>query len=217
MSDIFSWFNVAAIIAAYLFGSIPSAVWVGKWFFGTDVREHGSKNAGATNTFRVLGKKAGIPVLFFDIFKGWAAVKGLSLLSSYDPFTAQFVNFQLAVGMAAVFGHIFPVYVRFKGGKGVATLLGIIIAIHYKAALLCFGIFAVTFLSTHYVSLAAIASAVSFPFLITVVFRAQTPSLIYFSIVIAVLVLFTHIKNIERLLKREENKMRIKLKFRNKN
>ncbi len=213
MEGTFSAYNIVAILIAYLLGSIPSAVWIGKWFFGVDVREHGSKNAGATNTFRVLGKKAGIPVLIFDVLKGWFAVTLLSHFSMFEHYSNQYVNLQLAVGMAAVLGHIFPVYANFKGGKGIATLLGIIIAIHFKAAMFSMGIFVVTFMITRYVSLGSMTAAMCFPFLIIVVFKAQSPSLIYFSIVMAIAVLFTHQKNIERLLKKEENKMRISLKF----
>lgn len=213
MEEIFSYNNVLAILLAYLVGSVPSAIWVSKWFFGVDVRDHGSKNAGATNTFRVIGKRAGFPVLFFDILKGWAAVKGFSyLFSTYDLGTNQYVNLQLAIGMAAVFGHVFPIYARFKGGKGVATLLGIILAINLQAATASFGIFLVTYLLSQYVSLGAIMAAFFFPFLTIFVFKAQTPSLIYFSIVISIMVILTHKKNIERLLKREENKMPFKLK-----
>ena len=115
MEEIISYNNVLAIVLAYLIGSVPSAVWVSKWFFGVDVRDHGSKNAGATNTFRVIGKRAGFPVLFFDILKGWGAVKGFSyLFTIYELGSNQFVNLQLAIGMASVFGHVFPIYARFK-------------------------------------------------------------------------------------------------------
>lgn len=218
MEEILNINNIVAIVIAYLIGSIPSAVWVGKWFFGVDVREHGSKNAGATNTFRVLGKKAGFPVLFMDVFKGWGSVKLLTLLfCAFESGTNQYVNFQLAVGMAAVFGHIYPVYVGFKGGKGVATLLGIILAIHLPAAALAFLVFLVTFLISKYVSLGAIIAAIVFPFIVTFIFKAQeTPSLIYFATVMSILVIYTHRQNIDRLLRKEENKMQVSLKFKRK-
>ncbi len=218
MEDILNIYNLIALLAAYLLGSIPSAVWVGKLFFGVDVRDHGSKNAGATNTFRVLGKKAGFPVLFMDIFKGWGAVTLLSSFCAYDAGTNQFVNFQLAVGMSAVFGHIYPIYARFKGGKGVATLLGIIVAIHAEAAGIAFGVFLITFLISKYVSLGAIMAALAFPFIVIFIFKSQdTPSLIYFSIVMSLLVLYTHRANIDRLLKKEENKMNVSFSFRRNN
>ena len=122
----------------------------------------------------------------------------------------QFVNLQLAIGMAAVFGHVFPIYARFKGGKGVATLLGIVLAINFPAAAVSFIIFLFTYLISQYVSLGAIMAAFFFPFITIFIFKAQTPSLIYFSIIISIMVILTHRKNIERLLKREENKMPIK-------
>src|SRR4051794_33523292 len=118
-----SFTTIACLIIAYLLGSVPSAVWVGQAFWGVDVREYGSGNAGATNTFRVLGPKAGIPVLFMDIGKGWLAVQIATFIGSYLPGTQQFVNLKLALGVAALIGHIFPIYVGFRGGKGVATLL----------------------------------------------------------------------------------------------
>jgi len=217
MKEIFEFNTIIAIVIAYLIGSVPSAIWVSKWFFGIDVRDYGSKNAGATNTFRVIGKKAGFPVLFFDILKGWGSVKGLSLLfSSYDMGSDQFVNLQLAIGIVAVIGHVFPIYERFKGGKGVATLLGVVIAVSLPAALICSVVFIGIFLTTQYVSLGAISSAFVYPFLTIYVFKAETTSLIYFSIVISCLVILTHKKNIERLLKNEEGKMPLNLKFKNK-
>ncbi|MBT5403057.1 MAG: glycerol-3-phosphate 1-O-acyltransferase PlsY [Crocinitomicaceae bacterium] len=211
-------YNLIALVLAYLVGSIPSALWVGRLFFGVDVREHGSKNAGATNTFRVLGKRAGFPVLFMDIFKGWAAVTLLTVFCEFGHGSNQLVNFQLAVGMAAVFGHIYPIYAKFRGGKGVATLLGIIFAIHPEAAGIAFGIFLITFLISKYVSLGAIVAAVIFPFIVIFIFKSQdTPTLIYFSIVMSLLVIYTHRANIDRLLKKEENKMKVSINFRRNN
>jgi glycerol-3-phosphate acyltransferase PlsY len=218
MEDILNIYNLIALVLAYLVGSIPSALWVGRLFFGVDVREHGSKNAGATNTFRVLGKRAGFPVLFMDIFKGWAAVTLLTVFCEFGHGSNQLVNFQLAVGMAAVFGHIYPIYAKFRGGKGVATLLGIIFAIHPEAAGIAFGIFLITFLISKYVSLGAIVAAVIFPFIVIFIFKSQdTPTLIYFSIVMSLLVIYTHRTNIDRLLKKEENKMKVSINFRRNN
>src|SRR3954471_9295792 len=115
-----SIYSISAVILAYLFGSIPTAVWLGQAFYGIDVREYGSGNAGATNTFRVLGKKAGIPVLIIDILKGFAAVS-IAGYSAYTPHTASYVNYQLVLGVAALIGHIFPIFAAFRGGKGIAT------------------------------------------------------------------------------------------------
>jgi glycerol-3-phosphate acyltransferase PlsY len=107
--------NILIVIAAYLLGSIPSAVWIGKATKGIDVREHGSKNAGATNTMRVLGVKTGIPVLLIDVFKGFATVKLALLSPTFETGTNAFVNFQLVLGAAAVIGHVFPVFAGFRG------------------------------------------------------------------------------------------------------
>ncbi|HCA83416.1 MAG TPA: acyl-phosphate glycerol 3-phosphate acyltransferase [Flavobacteriales bacterium] len=212
MDVIFTPFNIIAAVVAYLMGSIPSAVWIGKIFYGTDIREHGSGNAGATNTFRVLGKTAGLIVLSMDVSKGLIAITLLAWLNPYEAETLAQVNFKLAIGVIAVLGHIFPIFAGFKGGKGVATLLGVVIALHWQAALMCIGIFLIIFLLTRYVSLGSMVTAISFPFLFFLVFRPVPLSLIYFAMVIAVLVLITHQKNIERLMRREENRMNIRLR-----
>lgn len=196
------------LVLAYLLGAIPSAVWIGQYFYGIDVREYGSGNAGATNTFRVLGKKAGIPVLLIDVFKGWIAVN-LAYISNYEVSSVQFVNLQLVLGVAALLGHIFPVYVGFRGGKGIATLLGIILAVNLYPALIAAGIFLAVLFIFNYVSLGSIISALSFPVIVIIVFKTRVPSLVIFSIAIAILVLITHQKNIERLLRREESKVKL--------
>jgi len=206
-----SLINIVALIIAYLLGSVASAVWIGQIFYKTDVREYGSGNAGATNTFRVLGKKAGIGVLLIDSSKGWLSVNiatamHLSGLSHLIPGTAPFIDLQLALGIAALLGHIFPVYVGFRGGKGIATLLGILLAIHTGAALISMGVFIGVLLTSRYVSLSSMIASVSFPFVIILFFQTTIPSLVIFSLLIAILVLITHQKNIERLLRKEETK-----------
>jgi glycerol-3-phosphate acyltransferase PlsY len=193
-------------------GSIPSAVWIGKTFYGIDVREHGSGNAGATNTFRVLGKAAGITVLSMDVLKGLLAIVLLAWFNPYEAESVAQVNFKLAIGVMAVVGHIFPIFAGFKGGKGVATLLGVVIALHWQAALICIAIFLIIFLTTRYVSLGSMVTAISFPVMFFLFFRPVPLSLIYFSMVIALLVLITHQKNIERLMRREENRMNIRIR-----
>lgn len=198
---------IFAVVATYLLGSVPSSVWVGKYFYGVDVRDHGSKNAGATNTFRVLGKKAGIPVLFFDILKGWLAVKLANFAAAETITETGYKDLQLVLGLAAVIGHIFPVYVGFRGGKGIATLLGVLVALKPDAALMCVAIFMLVFLTTHFVSLSSMIAAIGFPVIIIGVQNSTIPSLIVFSIVVAVLVLVTHQKNIERLVNQTESKI----------
>ena len=206
--------HILVIVVAYLLGSIPTSVWVGRAFYGKDIRDYGSGNAGASNTFRVLGKKAGIPVLIFDIFKGWAAVKLIYFTNLYLPGTGDYINLQLGLGVAALIGHIFPIYVGFKGGKGVATLFGAVIAIEPTTSIIAISIFIISLLITKYVSLSSMIAGFSFPILIIVVFKETNISLVIFSMVIAILLLFTHQKNIERLLPREENKANLKIKKR---
>lgn len=211
MNEVFCIYNITSVISAYLIGSVPSSIWVGKWFFGIDVRDFGSKNAGATNTFRTIGKKAGFPVLFFDIFKGWASVYFFSKYSMYNVGTDAYINLQIIIGASAVVGHIFPIYERFKGGKGVATLLGIVLAINLPSAITCFGIFLIIYLISQYVSLGAIVAAIAFPLVTIFIFKTSSYSLIYFSVALAILVVFRHRKNIDRLLKNKESKMPFKV------
>jgi len=199
--------NITLLLAAYLFGSIPSAVWIGKVFFNTDVCEYGSGNAGATNTFRVLGPKAGVPVLLMDIAKGWMAVQLATYFGEYMPATQQFINFKLTLGAAALLGHIFPVFAGFRGGKGVATLLGILWGVNPPAAVICMGVFLLFFLTTGYVSLGSMAAAVSFPFIVMWWLNETVTSMNVFAIAVPILVLVTHQKNIERLLKKTESRV----------
>lgn len=208
--------NIFFVVIAYLLGSIPSSVWIGKIFYNLDIREHGSGNAGTTNTFRVLGVKAGIPVFIIDAFKGWLAVKLIYFTNYYIPSSGDFINFQLLLGIFAVLGHIFPIYVKFKGGKGVATLFGVVLSIHPYAALISVGIFAVLLIATRYVSLSSMIAGFSFPIIVIFIFKTTTPSLVIFSLIIAILLLLTHQKNIERLLSKEETKISIKKKLANK-
>ena len=200
--------SIIALILAYLLGSIPSAVWIGKSLYGIDVREFGSGNAGATNTFRVLGKRAGLMVLSFDILKGFLAVMMASLVSAAPPSSHQFVDLQIVLGVAAVIGHIFPVFAGFRGGKGIATLFGVILAAHPLACLISLGVFLLIFLAFRYVSLGSISAAIAFPIVVITVFADRVvPSMVIFSIMVAILVMITHQKNIERLIRREESKM----------
>jgi len=205
-----SIYLVGIVILAYLFGSIPTAVWFGQAFYGVDVREYGSGNAGATNTFRVLGPKAGGIVMFIDILKGWTATNLPYLLDSavfgnHD--APQFVNFQLALGVIAVLGHLFPIFAGFRGGKGVATLFGMVLAIHALAALCCVSVFILTLLISHFVSLSSILAGFTFPFSIAFLFKTSVPSVLLYAIAICALILVTHQKNIERLLKGHESKI----------
>jgi acyl phosphate:glycerol-3-phosphate acyltransferase len=203
------------IIISYLLGSFPSAILVGKLFYNIDVREFGSGNAGATNTFRVLGKKAGLPVLFFDVFKGFISVN-LIVFLDIIPYSMDGVfELQLTFGIAAVIGHLFPVFTGFRGGKGIATLLGILIAIHPFAAFYSSLVFVIIFLIFKFVSLASILASFSFPILIYLLSDSSPNSLIIFSIFVPILTLITHQKNIERLIRGEESQAKILKKKKN--
>jgi glycerol-3-phosphate acyltransferase PlsY len=200
---------ILLVLFAYLTGAFPSAVWVGKTFYNTDVREYGSGNAGATNTFRVLGKGAGIPVLFMDIFKGWLAVNYVRLISNTSSLSPElFFENQLAFGIAAVFGHLFPVYTGFRGGKGIATMLGLLIGLEPYAALFSFCVFVLVFMISKYVSLASMTASMAFPFFFMIFLNSTNESLNLFAIFVPILSLITHQKNIERLIRREETKVK---------
>jgi glycerol-3-phosphate acyltransferase PlsY len=191
---------------AYLLGSIPSAVWIGKMTRGVDVREHGSRNAGATNTMRVLGVKIGIPVLLIDVFKGFTAVVLAWLSSAFVHGSNDFVTFQLALGALAVLGHVFPIFAGFRGGKGVATIVGVLLALHWQATLVAIAVFFITLFISKYVSLGSLMMGLSFPASVFFIFPKDSISLKIFSIAVCVLLFITHRKNIYRLLKGKENK-----------
>jgi len=198
--------SLLALVLSYLAGSIPSAVWAGKIFHGIDVREHGSGNAGATNTVRVLGWKTGIPVLLFDLFKGWLAASLPLFLNAAPVGSEQMTALQIICGMVAILGHVFPVFAGFRGGKGVATTFGVLLALQPWLTLTCAGIFLVVLLISGYVSLGSMISVIMFPVLLMTLFH--TPSLLFkiFAVVVAVAVVLTHSKNISRLIKGEEKK-----------
>ncbi len=196
-------------LIAYLLGSIPTSVWVGKSYYGIDVREHGSKNAGATNTFRVLGKKPGKIVLVIDVLKGATAVLLPYFFLHYTIDYQRLIQIQLLTAILAILGHVFPLFANFKGGKGVATSLGIIIGLHPPAAGICLGVFLIVFILSKYVSLGAIATAISFPLLIIFLFHVDSIWLRGFSILLGSVVVLTHKKNILRLVKGEESKMNL--------
>lgn len=194
------------LIAAYLLGSIPTAVWISQWFYGFDIRDMGSGNAGATNTLRVLGKKAGIPVLLVDALKGWVSVM-LPVWVFVDPSSpVLFENFRVMCGAAAVLGHVFPVFAAFRGGKGVATLLGVSFGMQPLGALFCVALFLVILLLTHYVSLGSIISSLFYGLFILLIQRANHDATIIFAISIPLLVILTHLKNIRRIIEGNENR-----------
>ena len=204
---------IAGAVVAYLMGSFSSAVWIGKWFYNTDVRTQGSGNAGATNTIRVLGTKAGVIVMILDIVKAWGAVMLATVFAGNRLDESQLIDYQIVVGALAVLGHVFPVFTGFKGGKGVASLVGVVIALYSPYIfLLVLGWFALVFIITRYVSLASVTASVLFAILAIFVFHEQNTYLIILAALIAVFIPVTHHKNIKRLLKGEESKLTFKKK-----
>ncbi len=197
---------IILIILAYLAGSIPTAVWVGKLFYKTDVREYGSGNAGATNTIRVLGWKAGIPVIIVDICKGYAAVQLSRLLNDWQLSDDLMVYIMIILGLAAVIGHVFPVFAGFRGGKGVATFFGVGVALYPFSAWIVLGIFIIAVLLTGYVSVSSMIAAIAFPVIETGIFHQDHTGLVILAVVAGVAVPLTHLKNIRRLIKGEEKR-----------
>lgn len=194
------------ILTAYFIGSIPTAVWVSKQFFGIDIRDYGSGNAGATNTFRVLGKKWGAFVMVVDMLKAIVAVKLAFFLPESFENDLYLINLQLGLGLAAVVGHIFPIWADFRGGKGVASLFGMVLGIQPNVALCCVGVFILVLFLTRWVSLSSILASIAFPIFILVIFNEPEHLYRVFAIVVALLVLLTHQKNIGRIIKGSESK-----------
>ncbi|NDF97576.1 MAG: glycerol-3-phosphate 1-O-acyltransferase [Chitinophagia bacterium] len=201
--------EILLLLIAYLMGSVPTAVLVGRRFFGIDIREYGSGNAGATNVYRVLGAKWGTLVMIADMLKGVLAVQLALLLPDYADNEMAFQNLQTLLGLAAVIGHIFPVWADFRGGKGVATIFGMVLGISPLTAVGCVTIFSLVLYLTRFVSLSSILASISFPIFILVVFNVDNPLYRVFAITVALLVLLTHQKNIGRLLKGQEGKLPI--------
>ena len=219
-----TWLSIVAImIGAYLLGSIPSAVWIGKKYYGIDIREHGSKNAGTTNMLRVLGKRAALPVFIIDYLKGFLAVTLTSLMRYDQAFDVTenpaahnwLITLRIIATIFVVLGHIFPIFAGFKGGKGVATLLGAGTGIYPPVLILSFAVWCVVFAIWHFVSLASMVAGCSYPIFVlifsTMTYDDSAPfgcvPFIVFSWVVAVLLIWTHRKNITRLREGTESKI----------
>ncbi len=199
--------EVILILLAYLIGSVPTAVWISKYFFKIDIRDYGSGNAGATNTFRVLGSKWGTFVMLVDVLKGIIATSLYILLPYYLTDEWDRTNFMIGLGLAAVLGHIFPILAGFRGGKGVATLLGMAVAIQPLVALCCVGVFLIVLYLTRFVSLSSILAGVSFMVFILFIFNEKETLYRIFAVLVALMVILTHQKNIGRILKGTESKI----------
>jgi acyl phosphate:glycerol-3-phosphate acyltransferase len=198
--------EIVLIVLAYLIGSIPTSVWVSRSFFDIDIRDYGSGNAGATNTYRVLGAKWGTFVMVVDMLKAIIAVKLAFLLPYSFESELYLVNMQIGLGLAAVVGHIFPIWANFKGGKGVASLFGMVLGIQPNVALCCVAVFIMVLFLTRWVSLSSILAGIAFPIFILIVFNEPEHLYRVFALLVAILVLFTHQKNIGRILRGSESK-----------
>ncbi|MGE5316577.1 MAG: glycerol-3-phosphate 1-O-acyltransferase PlsY [Chloroflexota bacterium] len=197
---------IAGILTAYLLGSIPTAVIVGKVFYGIDIRTVGSGNAGATNTIRTLGMKAGIPVLLFDVFKSFAAVNLSFFLTSALFSPNQLEIYKIILGSAAVLGHVFPVFASFKGGKGVATIVGMLIALYPMTFLVILGCFILLMIFTKIVSVSSIVCSILFPLIEVFIFHETRPPLVVLAVTVAIFIPYTHRENIKRLMAGTEKK-----------
>ncbi len=197
------------IIIAYLLGSIPTALIISKRYFGIDIRDYGSGNMGATNTFRVLGSRYGTVVMVIDMLKGMAAVGLYNFLPHYLSNELDRTNFMIGLGSAAVVGHIFPLFANFKGGKGVATLFGMVLAVQPVIAISCVGVFLLVLYLTRYVSLSSILGAIMLPVSVLWIWNEHETMYRVFALLVAFLVIITHQKNIGRLLRGVESRIPI--------
>ena len=203
---------IVILVLSYLIGSIPTAIIISKQFFGFDIRTKGSGNAGGTNAFRVLGWKAGLTVILFDVGKGVVATLFLSQIRlggesvlNLDPSLVQ-----LFAGIAAIVGHIWTIFAGFKGGKGVGTAAGVFIVLFPLATLICLVIWAIVLLTGRIMSIASMIAAVCLPtsiFLLNKFYDYPVhPVLFGLSIVLAILIIVTHRSNIKRLMNGTENR-----------
>ncbi len=209
---------VVILVLSYLVGSIPGSVWVGKWLYGLDIREHGSGNAGATNAFRVLGWKAGILATVVDLGKGLFAAGVIATIRLDGlPSGLEFWQIEtfvrLLAGFAAIIGHMFPIWAGFKGGKGVNTAAGVLFALSPVTMLIVIGVFAVVLFTSRYVSLASLLATVAFPATVAIrkyVFHVDSldGSLLIISIVMMLAIVYAHRANIKRLVNGTESRIR---------
>lgn len=201
------------IFLAYLIGSIPTALIISRQFFGVDIRDYGSGNMGATNTFRVLGAKFGAIVMLIDIGKGMLPVFLYYFMPYYTHNEWDRTNLMVGLGLAAVLGHVFPIFAQFRGGKGVATLFGMILAMQPIIAVCCVGVFMLVLFLTRYVSLSSIIAGLSLPICVLWIWNDDVVLYRIFAVLVAALIILTHQKNIGKIIRGNENRVPI-LKYR---
>ena len=205
-----SFILILILFASYIIGSFPTSIIMGRITRGIDIRDHGSGNAGGTNVFRVLGWKPALVVVVIDVFKGWLPTAYLAIMFYEATPLPDLGLFQILCGFCAVLGHTFTVFAGFKGGKGVGTLAGMLIAMFPLAVPLCILVFAITLILTGYVSVGSIFAGASLPiFLLILPIIGIAPaelSLLIFSLLIPFFIVYTHRSNISRLRNGEENR-----------
>lgn len=189
---------ISYLIASYLLGAIPTSYLVGRWVRGIDLRREGSGNLGATNAFRVMGWKLALPVLIFDLLKGWFPAYYFPGLAGVGD------EWALAFGAAAIFGHVFSIYMRFRGGKGVATSAGVFLAIAPIAALAGLLVWGALVAATRIVSLASIVAALVVPLVVWL--EQGSGAVLWLAIAMAAFVIYAHRANIRRLLAGTEHR-----------
>ena len=199
---------ITAFLLSYLIGSICTAVWVSRYFYGVDIRDFGSRNAGATNVLRILGKKPALFVFVVDALKGFLPVHFLPFFFDLTPYTNHYIIVQIGLGFAVVLGHIFPVFEKFRGGKGVATLMGICFGIVPLTTFFCLIFFLLVLKITKIVSLSSMTTALFFCFYIFFIEQTQLIALELFALMSTCLLILTHRQNIQRILRNQENKIK---------
>lgn len=202
-----NWYLIIALgLLAYMLGSIPTAVWIGKGLYGIDVRKHGSGNAGFSNTLRVIGPKAGVPVLIIDVAKGFAAVYLAGILK-LEAGTTAYELVPIVYGILAFVGHIIPIFARFNGGKGVATGLGMILALFPYGAFIGLGVFLITIFTFRMMSLGSMLGSISLPVSVYFFYKTTQPILLGFAVFLALSIVYTHRSNIKRIINGNENRI----------
>jgi acyl phosphate:glycerol-3-phosphate acyltransferase len=206
------------VVLSYMVGSIPASVWIGKLMYDTDLRQHGSGNAGATNAFRVLGWKAGVLATVVDLGKGLLAAAVIATIR-IDALPAGLGFWEadsvirLVAGVTAVIGHMYPMWAGFKGGKGVNTTAGVLLALTPSVMLLTLGVFAIVLFSSRYVSVASLSATLAYPSAIAVnkyLLHAESldASVFVFSLFLATGIFYAHRSNIKRLLEGSESRIK---------
>lgn len=212
-------FTVGIFVLAYLLGSIPSAVWISKSFYGVDIRTLGSNNAGSTNMMEMLGKKAGFSTQLIDIAKGALAAAlpfFFTLIFPDKTHALSHLSLELQsilAGLCSVFGHIYPIFAGFRGGKGINTLIGMMLVTNPLACVICFAVFALMVILTRLVAIGSMSGVLAFPMFVLIrdlFFREKVDVLLVgIGFGMFLLVVYTHRSNIRRLLKGEEGKSRL--------